>query len=287
MTPGDVICETPGGPVAVTGAGPIVPLIRHLAPAWPVHRRDDTAPDAVVSARFDGENWWFDSTSYESPEYSFPTGLPAANGLVGALLGSMLGLRPTWFTLHAAAVEIDHRLVLIAGANMAGKSTLATALAARGHRLWSDDRVLIMPDDGDNGFQAMALGLAAKVRLPLPEGAPASYRRWVEDRRKLVGDGMMYLQTGLADMAAAGQMTRPARLLIPDRDPGRGDTGLDPLSAGQVVKYLVPACYAPLMAPVARLQMLARLAGTLDAAVLQYQDAFSLTGEQILSGEGR
>jgi len=270
----------------VTGAGPIVPLIRHLAPAWPIRWRDDAAPDATVTGRFDGENWWFDSTSYDSPDYSFPTGLPAANGLVGALLGSMLGLRPTWFTLHAAAVEIDDRLVLIAGANMAGKSTLATALAAGGHRLWSDDRVLIMPDDGGDGFQAVALGLAAKVRLPLPDDAPAAYRHWIRDRRDLVGDGMMYLKTGAVDMAAAGQMTRPARLLIPDRDPGRNDTGLAPLSAGQVVKHLVPACYAPHMSPVARLQMLARLAGTLDAAVLKYRDAFSLTADQIISGEG-
>jgi hypothetical protein len=41
--------------------------------------------------------------------------------------------------IHASAVEIDGKAVLFAGPSMYGKTTLAAALSARGHRLLSED----------------------------------------------------------------------------------------------------------------------------------------------------
>jgi hypothetical protein len=43
--------------------------------------------------------------------------------------------------LHASAVEIGGRAVLFAGPSMHGKTTLAAALAARGHRLLAEDTI--------------------------------------------------------------------------------------------------------------------------------------------------
>ncbi|WP_127089092.1 HPr kinase/phosphorylase [Aquabacter cavernae] len=62
------------------------------------------------------------------------------------LLGTMfsaLCMRRGMLPLHASAVEIGGRALLISGASGAGKSTLAGALAARGHRLISDDVCLL------------------------------------------------------------------------------------------------------------------------------------------------
>lgn len=56
-------------------------------------------------------------------------------GTVLAILCFQRGLVP----LHASAVEIDGRALLISGVSGAGKSTLAAALSARGYRLLSDD----------------------------------------------------------------------------------------------------------------------------------------------------
>lgn len=42
-------------------------------------------------------------------------------------------------SIHASAVEIDGKAVLFAGPSMYGKTTLAAALSARGHRLLSED----------------------------------------------------------------------------------------------------------------------------------------------------
>ena len=47
--------------------------------------------------------------------------------------------------LHASAVEIDGTAVLFAGPSMQGKTTIAAALTARGHRLLAEDTVRCVP----------------------------------------------------------------------------------------------------------------------------------------------
>lgn len=56
-------------------------------------------------------------------------------GTVLAILCFQRGVLP----LHASAVDIDGRALLLSGVSGAGKSTLAAALSARGYRLLSDD----------------------------------------------------------------------------------------------------------------------------------------------------
>jgi hypothetical protein len=66
------------------------------------------------------------------------------------LFGTVLGIlcyRRGVLPLHAAAVEIGGRAILLAGPSGAGKSTLAAALAARGHRLLADDVCAVRRED--------------------------------------------------------------------------------------------------------------------------------------------
>lgn len=68
--------------------------------------------------------------------------------LLGTVLGVLChqrGLLP----IHASAVRMDGRAVLIAGVSGAGKSTLAAALGARGHVLAADDVTAV--DTGGTG----------------------------------------------------------------------------------------------------------------------------------------
>jgi len=76
--------------------------------------------------------------------------------------------------LHASAVEIDGRAVVIAGQSGRGKSTLATALCKAGGRLLSDDMACIRIDD-----------------LGTPVVEPTSTRAWLADElaEQLTGAG--------------------------------------------------------------------------------------------------
>lgn len=67
------------------------------------------------------------------------------------LLGSVLGVlchQRGLLPIHASAVRIDGRAILVAGDSGAGKSTLAAALGARGHALAADDVAAFDPASG-------------------------------------------------------------------------------------------------------------------------------------------
>ncbi len=91
-----------------------------------------------------GEVWagWSETSSFED----------AASYLLGPVFGYLLRLRGVT-CLHASAVECGGRAVAFVGAEGAGKSTTAAALALRGHTVLSDDIVALAERDGD--FYAM------------------------------------------------------------------------------------------------------------------------------------
>jgi hypothetical protein len=83
------------------------------------------------------------------------------------------------FGLHCAAVAMGRHGVILAGERRAGKSTLVARLSAEeGVRLLCDD---VLPVD--KAGVAIGLGLAPRLRLPLPETASLPFRahvaRWI------------------------------------------------------------------------------------------------------------
>jgi hypothetical protein len=86
---------------------------------------------------------------------------------------------PNLLCLHAAAVAMAGRLMIFPNVRRAGKSTLSAALARAGHPLFSDDIVpLSFAPDGTAFGHAM--GLAPRLRLPLPEALGQGFRDWAE-----------------------------------------------------------------------------------------------------------
>jgi len=68
--------------------------------------------------------------------------------LLGAALAVLLYQRGK-FVLHASAVEINGEVVVFVGNKGHGKSTMASMLCSRGHRLLADDTVVIDLDETD------------------------------------------------------------------------------------------------------------------------------------------
>jgi len=90
-------------------------------------------------------------------------------GTVLAILCFQRGLLP----LHASAVDIDGRALLVSGVSGAGKSTLAAALSARGYRLLSDDLCALEMQDGHDlkilsAFPRVKLWRDSAGQLQLP-----------------------------------------------------------------------------------------------------------------------
>lgn len=78
---------------------------------------------------------------------------------------------PGWF-LHAGAVELAGRAIVLVGASGAGKSTMTLGLVARGARYVSDELVLI--DDAGVSGLARPIGFDP----PFARALPAGFRRF-------------------------------------------------------------------------------------------------------------
>ena len=81
--------------------------------------------------------------------------------LTGGIIGMLL-LQRGRVVLHASAVEMDGRAALICGRSGVGKSTLAAALAARGHPVLADE-LCVLDVEGDGPPLAHSDGRSLKL----------------------------------------------------------------------------------------------------------------------------
>lgn len=161
-----------------------------------------------------------------------------ATYLLGPVFGIVLRLRGLT-CLHASAVEVGGRALLLCGPAGAGKSTTAAAFAARGHGVMGDDVAALEERGGD-----------ARVHPAYPQ-----LRLWPGAVRTLYGAGVQlppltpnwekrYLALG-GDGAAFQPEPLPvgAVYLLADREEGNAPR-LEPLSHGAAVMALVSNTYS-------------------------------------------
>jgi hypothetical protein len=140
--------------------------------------------------------------------------------------------------LHATAVAIGDRALAILGEKGAGKSTLAAALTRRGHRLLSDDVVVIAERDG----RPVALAGTATLKIQ-PEAAQAL---GVDPSRLalLHPNAEKRSWPGAADDRAPPPSTPLATLLVAAPGPGPSIAPLDgPATFLELVRHTYGARY--------------------------------------------
>lgn len=116
--------------------GPVPPVTPDLTSFSPAVQIGPAGVRVSIPAVAD---YWVEAGKRIIVDPSLPLDAPDIRvfllGTVLAVLCFQRGVLP----LHASAVDIGGRVLLISGMSGAGKSTLAAALSARGYRLLSDD----------------------------------------------------------------------------------------------------------------------------------------------------
>ena len=224
-------------------------------PGWPRHPA--SRPQAAdVTVLCEDETCRVVATSWPGGEALANDPLSTANALAGLLVDAQLIRASRLVALHAAVAVFPAGAVVMLGGTEAGKSTLALRLAARGLCAFGDDRVLV-DTNGTAGTEVVALGLAAKARLPLPVG-DAGLDGFVERHAALwVGDAV-WLNGGA--MAPFGARAPLAAFVVLDRRPDVEVARLEILGAGPLAARLIEQATAPADGAAALVARVARLA---------------------------
>lgn len=179
------------------------------------------------------------------------TGPHPVAGAHRLLLEHALGEAQDVWVLHAGAVALNGRALLLLGESWAGKTTLASALAARGGALLSDDYAPVRASD----LRVLPFPRALGVRTAGvdPQAPPLVARRWVDP----------------ATVAALAPEPVPigSLVVLEESGPGAPPAALRPLTPAQTLVHLLQALRNPATCPDPALH-LAALAARVPAAAL-------------------
>lgn len=234
----DVTFEGLAAPLRLTGAEAILPVLQKVSFGWPfqIGAANPLAGPFFSIAAEDGDALF---TCESQIQGTPPRRFDAVNAVCDAIVALALALpaeRSDLICLHAAAVGMSGRLILFPNVQRAGKSTLSSALAQAGHALFSDDVVpLSFPSDGRALGHAM--GIAPRLRLPLPEALGQGVRDWAEAVGGPRNRQYMYLE--LPAQPPRGTELPVGAFVILDRQDSPVDAVLEPVGPDAAMDALL------------------------------------------------
>jgi hypothetical protein len=189
-----------------------------------------------------------------------PTAVGAACSLIKAVLNRAADREPDRLLLHAAAVAAEGRTIVFPSTHRSGKSTLAAALALAGHTVVAED-ILPLGLDGD-GIEAIAAGVAPRLRLPLPNVTGALN---LSARDAIQG----YADMPTGALRPFGERSKIGAFVLLERSDG--DVGLHPIGPSDLTRVLLAQSFGGAVDAGRTLDMLSRAANLAPGFVLRYQ----------------
>lgn len=215
-------------PLRLDAAEPILPVLAEVMPGWPTEvapadPRD--TPFFSITGTVDGVSFRCQCHVEDRPAQV----LDAVNAVCDAIAALAMAVPAEddrVICLHAAGVVLGGRIVVFPNVRRAGKSTLSAALAQAGCRVYSDD-VLPIRFPGRRVALVEALGVAPRLRLPLPATLPQAFRDWAAARPG--PENRQYKYLALPDAPARSESLPVGAFVILDRQDGPVPARLDPV----------------------------------------------------------
>lgn len=201
--------------VGGTGARAVLHELETLLPGWPP--REAVRDLADVSISIDAEPAGFHITERPSGTVSWePDPFSAAYVLAAGLFENLVSRCPRSLLLHAGAVAIEGQAIAFAAPAMTGKSTLGAACSLAGHPLLGEDRIIAR--FSNSTLEAIPLGLAQKLRMPVPEPLEPRFRGLLDRRPgRRIADSL-FLDWDPETQVAFGEALPLAAIILLTRD---------------------------------------------------------------------
>ena len=204
-----------------------------------------------------------------------PDPFSAAYRLTAALFEVMAFAQPNGLVLHAGAVMTQNQAIAFAAPSEIGKSILGAACALAGKRLLGDDRIIVSSTgDTSTGNRHMAhpLGLAQKIRLPLPDAIVDEFAPLLSLRPgRRIADSL-FLDWDEAVQMPPGKAVPLSALVLLHRD-GATPPRMERPSQPQAVRALLQLSAAP-GGPTRHLAAVRALVDHVPVTALHYASCF-------------
>jgi hypothetical protein len=223
-TPHDLTFADIDATLRLFGDVPLIDLIHDVLPGWPFAVSDvqPETPAFFTIASADGEPQYqcLDMTT-EGAKPRVLDGVNAVCDLIAAMSRALPAAQPSLICLHAAAIEISGRLIVIPNARRAGKSTLVSYMAHLGYSVFTDDFLAVSFDE-NGSLVGRANGISPRLRLPLPDALPDEFKTWAHGLPGASNKQYKYLSI---DATPASGITLPlgAIVLLDRKDDARAD----------------------------------------------------------------
>ncbi|NYS43711.1 PqqD family peptide modification chaperone [Halomonas zhaodongensis] len=264
----DYALENLGPCLRLVDAQHLLPVIHRAMPGWRLIpcEPQQQAPDICVWRHPDG--FWQEAPALPDGML-LDTPVGTACSVIADVTGAYLHGHPQLIGIHCGAVEINNQLVIFPDSHRAGKSTLTAAFAAAGCRVFGDD-VLALNSSGEG----IALGVAPRLRLPLPETLAPEFHQFVANHLGPHDDRYGYLALSDQQQAQHGSKSPLGGVLLIDRDTTLTAPQLVPLQPGDGLWQLLQQNFAEHESDQTLIERFLPLLQRLPCFLLRYRDAY-------------
>ena len=204
-----------------------------IFPGWQIHSIALASEPPVLSLVRKSDGYHLSGISMDEPVIRRDEA-DVICGFIAELIRITVNSNNQQLCLHGASVVINGRLVVFPSVYRAGKSVLSACLSASGKTLFGDD---VLPVDMESG-DAVAPGLALRLRLPLPDNLTEAERTFIESRLYLKGKRYGYLSHPEGELAPRGTRLPIGAFVLLQREAGI-EAELSSLSESEVLRQVV------------------------------------------------
>ena len=236
-------------------------VLRAAAFDWPFREANRSNRPPIASVRKAGERYELAAPGEATIKVAAAS---AACSVIVDAVKAFIDLNPARLCLHCGSVLFNGRLVVFPGRFRAGKSTLVARLAASDHTVFGDD---VLPLDAADEC-GVAMGIAPRLRVPLPASAPESFREFAE-RYAVVRDHRYHYLNPPGCLAPRGKAAPLGAIVLLDRRTD-GPAELFHASRGTALQSLIMQNFSRAAPADVLLERMHRLIERLPCFTLRY-----------------
>lgn len=236
---------------------------------WPFEILDNSEDISFLSVEYRDEQYQLSSEHLDKPLF-WGDPLNAICEMIVEIAWALLRQEPSVLCLHGAAIEFNGRLVVFPATRRAGKSTLSVALAAAGHKIFTDDFLPVKLSE-DQILLGLSNGISPRLRLPVPESFGERANVYVENRSFIANRQYRYVTPQEGEVATFGEAAPLGALVYLQRE-DFADACIEPISKTEALRDLIVQNFSRAINAEGILRLLDFAASELPIYRLKYHD---------------